>query len=211
MFMNEIFSSQGDVLPPQEIASICELLTPQTGHLITVNRWSAHGYCWWINVLHKCGLTVDYRAGKQLGVAYDSRATALLSHRQQNQSTFSADEAIAFWLYSNYQKPLEAETFKPPRLENELAEACFLQINPKRLRLGIKVTHRHRPGFMKVEIWQGGPFLMLFQFGHDGQKSLEILPAILYLGVEERARSLVKDFTDEYLVVDYHETDTAGL
>lgn len=208
-FMNRVLADQDDSTAPGHIAILSSLLVPSSGTLLSVDKWSAHGYCWWVSVLHKCGLAVDFSEGRHLDARWcgekGDQATALLSRRQETSVRLSDADAIAFWLHSKYRKKFES--FKPVDLVNEFAEAGLLWINPKSFRLGVKVEPQETSGLLRLEIWQAGPFLLVFQHRTDGYRSLEIVPTIFYSDAERHLREIASRYKEGFQVTEYREPE----
>jgi SAM-dependent methyltransferase len=177
------------------INEIATLLTPEVGVFVSLEKWSdLRGYGWWASSLQNAGLPIDFGLSKGVSIntlrGESQRVPALLC-RNISGLPNSVEDTIAFWLYAAYQKPFsKLRTFD---FQSDLAEAAFLAINPKTFKSGAKAEYNEFT--IRLEIWQSGPFVILFEFDGEGSRTLEVLPSIFLSDVVTRQEDRIRELS----------------
>lgn len=174
------------------INAIANLLPPEHGIFVSLEKWSdLRGFGWWASSLQNAGLALDFKASKGVttrSLTGDSHQVPVLFCRNNSKLLNSVEETIAFWLYAAYQKPFaKFHTFD---VQSDLAEAAFLAISPKQFKKGMRAEYHQTT--IRSEIWQSGPFVLLFEFDLEGYRTLEVLPLIFFSDVVKRQRDRIE-------------------
>jgi SAM-dependent methyltransferase len=178
-------SAQGESL-----GEICRLLH-LNGTFMAMDRWSGiRSFAWWVCALNNAGFFVDLRASNRIEYfAVGSEKTKripVLWNKKVDAQPSQLDDALGFWLHARYSEKLSK--LKPLDFQHDLAEMAFSSINPKSFRFGI--SGKNEMGTTWMEIWQAGPFLLIYQFGLNEYRHLEVLPSMFYNDSEEHLREV---------------------
>ena len=188
----EAYRQQPDYSSLNTIAS---LLFPKVGNFISLEKWSdLRGFGWWATSLQNAGLSADFSLSKGVtakSLTGNSQQVPALFCRFKPDDLNSVKDTIAFWLFAAYNKPFTR--FKTFDFQSDLAEAAFLSINPKELKSGMKVEYNEIT--VRNEIWQSGPFVLLFEFDDMGYRTLEVLPSIFLSDVLKRQTTRIETLT----------------
>jgi SAM-dependent methyltransferase len=182
------------------------------GIFISVERWfDVYSYAWWACALRNAELAIDFEKSQHLSYKDQSKEShkipILLSRKKDDLVKQSLEDLLAFWLFSKHHEKFKK--FRTFDFQGDLAETAFLHINPKTFKKGIAAEHRDGEGVWRMEIWQAGPFLLVFQHRTDGHRVLEVLPSILYESAKDHIKELadgLRGFCDirTYMVSEIH-------
>jgi SAM-dependent methyltransferase len=190
--------------------NLSSLLLPRKGIFLSFERWQhLRGFGWWVCAIQNAGLFVDFTESgpfsfTSLASERVEQGPVLWCRSNDENAVQNLDDTISFWLLSKYRK--DFDKYKTFDLHHDLAEAAFVSINPKILLRGAKAVSGES-AVRRIEIWQAGPFLLFFQFDSEGNRSLEVLPSVLYDGVAARLDELAKALKSEGEVTFYDQTE----
>jgi SAM-dependent methyltransferase len=197
----------------EPLNKIADLLRPDTGLFISLERWpNIYDHCWWACALSNAGLRVDFQRSKD--VSYRSfggdeedarlqRMPLLLSGaRNRTKTVEDPFNIISFWLNARNWDAFEYSG--DMGFHGGMADVTFAHINPKTFLLGVKAEHREIASIWRMELWQAGPFLLLFDYkDSESDRSLRIFPSINLKEARSVMDSFAKGLEGEALVTKY--------
>jgi SAM-dependent methyltransferase len=198
----------------EPLNKLATLLRPDTGLFISLERWpNIYDYCWWACALRNAGLRVDFNRSKDvsfrnLGGDEDERLQRmpLLMAGAGKQTELREDpfNIISFWLNARHEDAFEYIGYMG--LHGGMADAAFAHINPKTFLMGVRAVHREIASIWRIELWQVGPFLLVFDYKNsESDRSLRILPSVKL----KEAKALLDSFTknlEKYALITKYES-----
>lgn len=208
--LRPLLQSYRDSVKVGVLDGLAKLLRPEGGVLLSLERWqSLRGFGWWSCALQNAGFFTDFPQSGQ--IAFTPLASerleqaAILWCRPDGENTVqSLDDIMSFWFLLKYRK--EFDKYRTFDFHHDLAEAAFTSINPKTFQRGAKAVHPHGH-VRRIEVWQAGPFLLLFQFDSAENRTLEVLPSVFYESVVARVSELANALGGESEVSFYDQPE----
>jgi hypothetical protein len=160
---------------------ITNLVKPETGFFITLDRWTdAGGLWWWANTLNKSGVSIDFIKSDQIkfkNADGNEEKLPLLVGRRLKE-TLMAKNTDILSLYSYFAITAAPDKYK---YEDEIAEALISSINSKELLGSYKLEYLDGSGVHKCELWATDSLLLVYNYTNIGFRELTI-QSLLSLG-----------------------------
>jgi len=159
-----------------QVTNLAPYLTPEHGLLISFDKVSTIGsQVTWSNIIQKCGLGIDLSRSSWL--SYQNIESDLISLpvlvAGPHCKPCSNDDIVAF--FTTHNVPLN-EWFLDFGRE-ALAETVFTFVNPKTYIRGARADYTDGSGTYWYELWQAGPFTLIFEHTDQGFRTLRVAPS----------------------------------
>ena len=156
--------------------TICALLKPIDGYMVSVDRWSNEtALVKWLQILNGASFSINWErsCALQLPIFEDEteRIPVLITGPGLNKQALTTDETLAFCAYLESNEDKLATT-----IEGSMAEALFRTLMPKTRVWGHQIMYKDGSGIMRVEIWQAGALAIKYEYTNIGYRRLMFTP-----------------------------------
>jgi SAM-dependent methyltransferase len=159
-----------------QVTNLAPYLKPESGLLISFDKVSNLAMqATWANIIQRCGLGIDLTRSSWLTYGNIESDTISLPGivAGPHIEPASADDIMAFYI----TKETDLSEWTLDFGKESLSEAVFTFINPKRYLRGARATYTDGSGIYWYEVWQAGPFAILFEHTDQGFRTLRVAPA----------------------------------
>ncbi|MBX3151130.1 class I SAM-dependent methyltransferase [Candidatus Obscuribacterales bacterium] len=171
-----------------QLTNLVPYLEPTRGLFISFDKVSNLAMqVTWANIIQRCGLGVDLSRSSWItyqNIESDSITLPVIVAGPHLKAS-SADDIMSFLVthetdFSKWMLDFGKES---------LAEAVFTFINPKEFLRGARASYKDGSGTYWYELWQAGPFAVVFEHTDKGFRTLRVSPSTkrdeLQQGVDE--------------------------
>jgi len=156
-----------------QIGNLAPYLEPENGQLISFDKVSTLAQqATWANIIQSCGLGIDLSSSAWLSyqnIESDTIALpALVAGPHVKPS--SNHELLAFFATRNIDLSQWTLDFG----QEGLAELVFTFVNPKTYIRGARANYTDGSGIYWYELWQAGPFNIIFEHTDQGFRTLRV-------------------------------------
>lgn len=157
------------------LVGLAQILSSDSGTLVTVDQYASdRQQWWWLRALNHAGLSIEWDRSVQLvadlGESDPSLVPLVVASRRAPHRIATLDDYLASAVYRQLEVRGAERHFSA-----ELAESLFAAISPKSLIRGVEIVHGVRPHVAgqfplaeRHEVWEAGPFLVVFRAANDG-------------------------------------------
>lgn len=171
-----LLTSKPNLTQQISLTNLAPYLAPNRGLLISFDKVSNLAMqVTWANVIQRCGLGLDLNRSSWISyenIESDSiTLPALVAGPHLKPS--STDDIMAFLV----TKDVDLSEWTLDFGKESLAEAVFTFINPKVYLRGARASYKDGSGIYWYELWQAGPFAIVFEHTDKGFRTLRVAPS----------------------------------
>lgn len=158
------------------LTNLTPYLAPDRGLLVSFDKVSNLAMqVTWANIIQRCGLGLDLNRSSWItyqNIESDSITLPTLVAGPHLKPS-STDDIMSFFV----TRDIDLSNWVLDFGKESLAEAVFTFINPKIYLRGARASYKDGSGTYWYELWQAGPFAIVFEHTDKGFRTLRVAPS----------------------------------
>ncbi len=177
-----------------QVSLLAPYLEPAKGKFISFDKvGNLAAQASWANIIQRSGLGINLAESSWIGYQNIEDDTITLPALVATPYTppTSAHDLISFFINNNNDLSQWCLDFG----QEGLAELVFTFINPKTFLSGAKAVHNDGSGVYWYELWQAGPFLLVYEHTDQGFRTVRTAPSTRRPEFEDAVKDWVEQST----------------